>query len=68
MKADILREKMQQRKMTVDDLADALHLDRVTIYRKLQRPEKSFSVEEASGIIKALRLSKKDANYIFFDQ
>lgn len=67
MKVDELKLALQKRNISVEQLADILNIDKSSVYRKFNRRNKSFTVEEASKIVQALHLSKKDANSIFFD-
>lgn len=60
-----LRGKVVENGMKVSDLAEAMNIDRATLYRKLAR-DTSFSVEEANKIVEILGLSPSEAYEIFF--
>ena len=67
MQANELMEIIRGSKLSVDYLADKMGINSATFYRKLQNPTNSFSVEQASVLIRELKLSKADTNRIFFD-
>lgn len=62
-----LRGKIVECGMSVVELAEAMGVDKATLYRKLNNSE-SFTVKDADSIASALRLSKEDAVAIFFSQ
>lgn len=61
-----LKDKMSEKSVTVSDLAELLNVDTSTIYRKFQKNGEKFSIGEANQIVKALKLSEKEAMSIFF--
>lgn len=61
-----LKGKMVERGVTTEDLAKQLGIDRTTLYRKFKNNGSSFTIREANEIVCFLKLSKEDANAIFF--
>lgn len=64
---EALREELDKRKMTVDDLSDITGIDRSTIYRVLNGTS-NCTVETATKIVTKLRLKPSVAMSIFFDE
>lgn len=64
---DALKQELDKRKMTVDDLSDLTGIDRSTIYRILSGSSKC-NVETATKIVNKLRLKPNVAMSIFFDE
>ena len=62
-----LRGKIVECGMSVIELAEAMGVDKATLYRKLNNSE-SFTVKDADLIASTLSLSKEDAVAIFFSQ
>ena len=62
-----LKAKMAEKKHTVSTLADALGIDKTTLYRKMS-DRSDFSINEVDKIIVALKLDRADVNSIFFSQ
>ena len=67
MKASELMAKIKEHGITVDQMAEQLGIDKATFYRKLQRPNNSFSVEQARKIALMLKMTNEEVNRIFFD-
>ena len=67
MNLDLLEAKMNKLKISKEGLAEALGIDRSTVYRKLSRNGEPFTIKEAREIQKILNLSKSEAISIFFD-
>lgn len=65
---DKLKGKIVENRMNVSELADAVGIDRATMYRKLNKSGESFTIGEMDLIIDALNLSFSEANAIFFSQ
>lgn len=63
---EILRNKVKEKGMNVEELAKAIAIDRSTLYRKLQKKGEDFSIKEANLIVQKLELSKNEAVEIFF--
>lgn len=63
-----LKGKIVEHGMTVDDVAGMAGISRATLFRKLARNGEDFTIREADAIVRALHLSKEDANAIFFSQ
>ena len=67
MNREALREELDKRKMTVDELSDLAGIDRSTIYRVINGTS-NCTVETATRIVAALRLKPAVAMSIFFDE
>lgn len=62
-----LKAKILEKKHTVATLADAVGIDKATLYRKMKGGN-AFSINEVDKIIVVLELDKKEVNSIFFSQ
>lgn len=62
----LLKKFMDEKKVTMHDLADGIGVDRATLYRKLAKEGSTFSIAEANKIRNYLNLSSADATRIFF--
>jgi IS30 family transposase len=62
-----LLEKLIDERSSKDQVAKLLEIDKSTLYRKLKRNGRSFSVEEAKKIAKGLPLTNQEALFIFFN-
>lgn len=60
-----LRGKIVERGLTIEDVAEAMGINRSTLYRKLQMPN-NITIGEANAICKILNLTSKEAIDIFF--
>jgi predicted transcriptional regulator len=63
-----LKGKIVEQGMTIDVFAETAGISRATMFRKLSKEGDDFTIAEADAIVKALKLSKDDANAIFFSQ
>lgn len=63
---DKLRGKIVEKRFTIETLAEALKIDRSTLYRKLNERGETFTMREAEAIAKLLGLSPEEAVAIFF--
>jgi predicted transcriptional regulator len=61
-----LKEKIRERNLTNEKLADAIGMDVSTLYRKMAGDGEGFTVREVTGIIDTLNLSDEEALHIFF--
>lgn len=61
-----LKGKIVEKGMTVSTLADAIGIDKGTLYRKMRNNGESMLLREANAIIEALCLSADEAVSIFF--
>jgi len=61
-----LKGKIVENEMNVSELAKEMHIDRATLYRKLNSKGESFTIKEANLIVKILNLSVQEAMDIFF--
>lgn len=66
MNTRLLREKMHEAGMTINDLASQVGIDRSTLYRKLQDDGESFKVHEMKKIITCLQMTTDEVNRFFF--
>ncbi len=64
---DKLRGVMREKRETVETLADAIGIDRATLYRRFNNGGDSFTVKEVSSIASCLNLDAKTAVDIFFN-
>lgn len=62
----MLRGKMVERNISVEELAEKLCVDKSTLYRRLDREGDTFTIKEASIIVRELHLTKEEAIAIFF--
>lgn len=62
----MLRGKMVERNISVEELAEKLCVDKSTLYRRLDREGDTFTIKEASTIVRELHLTKEEAIAIFF--
>lgn len=62
----MLREKIKDARMSMEEVASAASMDRSTLYRRLASDEGEFTVAEAIAISKCLKLSKREIMAIFF--
>ena len=65
---DKLRGKIVECRMTIEDLAKEVGVDRATLYRRINGGGGAFTIEEADKIAKALLLDADELNKIFFAQ
>jgi len=63
-----LRGKMVECDISIEGLASKIGIDRATLYRRLERNGKDFSISEVDTIVHVLNLSADEANAIFFSQ
>lgn len=61
-----LKAKLVERDVSIAALASILNVDKSTVYRKLNKSGESFTVSDVDKIAKALSLTYKDINEIFF--
>lgn len=62
---DLLKKRMEQRGITAKRVAQELHIDESTYYRKMACNGMTFSVGQVQILTKLLELSKEDASNIF---
>ena len=67
IKTSKLKERIQQSEFAISDISKLLGMHVSTFYRKLERGDKSFTIEEAKKISELLNLSYSEMNDIFFD-
>lgn len=62
---DMLRGKMSELKVSMEDMAKGIGVDVSTFYRKLKAEGMTFTVGEMHKIVDVLHLSKEEAASIF---
>ena len=60
-----LRKHMRDQNVTVSDVADAMNIDKATLYRRITSPN-SFTIGEVLSIAEILKLSHSESAAIFF--
>jgi hypothetical protein len=63
-----LKGKIVENGMSVQELAEAVNMDKATFYRKLNANGETFLIREADAIAKRLNLTGDEVNAIFFAQ
>ena len=63
---DKLRGIMRERRISVEELADAIGIDRSTLYRRFADGGESFTIKEVNAIVEVLDLDEETALAIFF--
>ncbi len=64
----LLKQRLEEEKISPDQLAKKIGIDRATFYRKLKAGGVKFTVGEVQKMIPALNLSAADAIRIFFTE
>lgn len=62
----VLKKKINEKSMSVDQVAKEIGIDRATFYRKMKSGGVKFTVAEVQRIIDVLHLSEEEAIMIFF--
>lgn len=65
---ELLKKKIKDSNVGMNDLAKAANMDRSTLYRRLAAPDGEFTIAEATAISQTLNLTQDDVMSIFFDQ
>lgn len=65
---ELLRSKIDEQNITIEKLSNLIGIDASTFYRKIKASGETFTVKEMFALIEVLRISKKDAEKIFFAQ
>ena len=63
-----LKGKIVERQTSVEELSEAIGIDKSTFYRKLQSGGDPFTIGEADQVARLLELTKEEATAIFFSQ
>lgn len=63
-----LKGKIVERGMSIEKVAEAIGIDKATLYRKLSSGGEMFLIKEADAISRVLNLSGDEVNAIFFSQ
>ena len=66
VKVNMLKGKIVEKGLTVEELAKEIGVNKSTLYRKFGDPD-TFSVGEVNKIVTALDLTPDNAVAIFFD-
>lgn len=67
MNARLLKARMLENKVTIEEMAKMLSIHPATLYRKISNNTGSFTIKEAYEIVEILGLCSKDAISIFFE-
>lgn len=62
-----LKGKIVESGFTVGGLAEKLHINKSTLYRKLNCNAETLTIKEMNIIVKELNLTKEEATSIFFN-
>lgn len=65
---DKLRGKLVECRLSVEDAATAIGMDRATLYRRLNGGGATFTIAEADKLASLLKLTPDELNKIFFAQ
>lgn len=65
---DRLREALAKEGVTVEQAAQAVGVDRATLYRRLAANGARFTLDEVEKLANLLNLSRTDMERIFFDR
>ena len=63
---DKLRGIMRERRISVEELAEAIGIDVSTLYRRFADGGESFTIKEVNVIVEVLDLDEETALAIFF--
>ena len=63
-----LKGKIVENNLSIEKLADAIGLDRSTLYRKINNNGDSITIKEADIMVQVLNLTIEEASNIFFSQ
>ena len=63
---DKLKKVITQKGETIESVANAVNIDKSTLYRRLSSRGEDFSIAEVNGICSFLKMSQKDRKTIFF--
>jgi hypothetical protein len=63
---DKLRDKIIDKRMTIEGVAIDIKMDRSTLYRRFQTACGSMTINEADALRKILQLTPQEAAEIFF--
>lgn len=66
MNTRLIREKIKEKGLSIEELANRMSIDRSTLYRKLQDDGETFKVSEMKRLISTLELTSDEVNRIFF--
>jgi predicted transcriptional regulator len=63
---ELLKEKIKNSRISIDEVANAAEMDRSTFYRRLAADKCEFTIAEAQAISECLGLKQRDVMAIFF--
>lgn len=66
MNVTLLQKIMAEKEVSTTDLANALGIDRSTLYRIFERSGETMKVKHVNDCVKILGLTVEEANSIFF--
>lgn len=65
---ETLKEKINEKGYTISRVSDAIGIDESTFYRKLKKNGDAFTIGEVNKIFETLKLTKEEAERIFFTE
>ncbi len=63
-----LKGKIIEKGFTIASLADAMGIDKATLYRKISGDGRTMLIKDADAIATVLNLTRDEVNDIFFNQ
>lgn len=60
--------KVVENGLNLSEVAEAINIDRSTLFRKLNENGEDFTIKQADELIKLLKLTAEEAMAIFFSQ
>lgn len=63
-----LKAKMVELGINVEELSEAIGMDKATLYRRLSTGGQTFLIKEVDAISKELKMTRDEVNEIFFSQ
>ena len=63
-----LKAKMVELGINVEELSEAIGMDKATLYRRLFAGGQTFLIKEVDAISKELKMTRDEVNEIFFSQ
>lgn len=68
MDYDLLKEELEKKNISYEEMARCLNMSVSTFYRKIGNQTSPFSIRDADIIKKKLNISRNKAAIIFFDK
>lgn len=63
---EMLKSIITQKGESIESVANAVGMDKSTLYRRLMNRGEDFSIAEVTGICTFLKISQRDRKAIFF--